>query len=71
MAEHQEDGSLTKGTLVVCRLGENTVIGPCRVVFVGADYVTVEDPDRKIWQTTPDRVKRADDQLSDLFGQSA
>lgn len=59
--------NLTQGTLVMCNLGEKTVIGPCRVVFVGADYVTVEDPDRNIWQTTPDRVERADDQLSSLF----
>jgi len=67
MSEENEDVGLTKGTLVTCRLGERTVIGPCRIVFVGADYVTVEDPDQRVWQTTPDRVERADDQLSELL----
>lgn len=67
MPEENEGVGLTKGTLVTCRLGERTVIGPCRIVFVGADYVTVEDPDQRVWQTTPDRVERADDQLSELL----
>ncbi len=67
MSEEPQDISLTKGTLVMCRLGEKTRVGPCRVVFVGADYVTVEDPDQNIWQTTLDRVERADDQLSSLL----
>ena len=67
MTEVTQTTTLTKGTLVMCRLGERTVIGPCRVVFVGSDYVTVEDPDRNVWQTTPDRVERADEQLGELF----
>jgi len=67
MLEDSEEMGLTKGTLVTCRLGEKTTIGPCRVVFVGADYVTVEDPDQRVWQTTLDRVERADEHLSDLL----
>jgi len=63
----EESAGLTRGTLVMCQIGENTVVGPCRIVYVGADYVTVEDPDKKVWQTSLDRVKRADDQLSALF----
>ena len=67
MSEETRDTSLSKGTLVMCRLGERTKIGPCRVVFVGSNYVTVEDPDQNVWQTTLDRVERADDQLSSLL----
>ncbi len=67
MSEDAQEFSLSKGTLVMCQLGEKTRVGPCRVVFVGNDYVTVEDPDQNIWQTTPDRVARADDQLSNLL----
>ena len=51
----------------MCRLGEHTVVGPCKVLFVGEDYVTVEDPNQKLWQTTLDRVEPADDQLSDML----
>ncbi len=67
MPEDIQNTNLTRGTLVMCRLGEKTVVGPCRVVYVGADYVTVEDPDQNLWQTTSDRVERADEQLSDLL----
>ncbi len=63
----EEAIGLTRGTLVMCQIGENTVVGPCRIVYVGADYVTVEDPDQKVWQASLDRVERADDQLSALF----
>ena len=67
MSEEPQGASITRDMLVMCRLGENTTIGPCRVVFVGADYVTVEDPERNVWQTTVDRVERADDRLADLL----
>ena len=67
MAEETQGTELTKGMLVMCRLGEKTVVGPCRVVYAGEDYVTVEDPGRKVWQTTPDRVDRADERLSHLL----
>ena len=62
-----QNAVLTKGTLVICRIGERTVVGPCRVIFVGPDYVTVEDPDQNVWQTDPERVERADEQLGELF----
>ena len=67
MADEGERANVSAGTLVVCRLGDHTVVGPCKVLFVGEDYVTVEDPNQKLWQTTLDRVERADDQLSDLL----
>ncbi len=67
MADEEQQVDITAGMLVTCRLGEQTVVGPCKVLFVGEDYVTVEDPNQKLWQTTLDRVDPADDQLSDML----
>ncbi len=71
MSEETQNLTLTKGTLVMCRVGKRTKVGPCRVIFVGADYVAVEDPDRNLWQIDLDRVERADDQLSHLLNSQA
>jgi hypothetical protein len=62
-----EEMQLSQGMLVTCRVGEKTKVGPCRVVFVGDDYVTVEDPDQKMWQIEPTRVEPANDQLAGLL----
>ena len=62
-----EELQLTQGMLVTCRVGDNTKVGPCRVVFVGDDYVTVEDPDQKMWQIEPGRVEPANEQLAGLL----
>lgn len=67
MADGEQRPNISAGMLVMCRLGEQTLVGPCKVVHVGDDYVTVEDPNQKLWQTTLDRVEAADDQLSDLL----
>ena len=67
MTDEEQQADITAGMLVTCRLGEHTVVGPCKVLFVGEDYVTVEDPNQKLWQTTLDRVEPADDQLSDML----
>ena len=67
MADEGQRTDITAGMLVTCQLGEHTSVGPCKVLFVGDDYVTVEDPNQKLWQTTLDRVEPADDQLSDML----
>lgn len=67
MSEDSQEFEITPGTLVMCRIGDNTVVGPCKVIFVGPDYVTVEDPAKKLWQTTVDRVDKADSQINDML----
>ena len=57
--ESVQEHNISPGTLVMVRLGDRTVVGPCKVIFVGPDYVSVEDPGERLWQTTLDRVELA------------
>ena len=57
MPESKRPLDLTAGMLVSCRVGERTTVSPCRVIYVGPGYVTVEDPERRMWQVSPDRVE--------------